>query len=95
MAVLARLSAGPASVSVLAQPFDMALPSFLKHLAVMEQSGLILTRKQGRVRVCELRLERLAAAEHWLAEQRRLWEGRADRLTAYAEKLAQETKRDD
>ncbi len=82
MAVLARLSAGPASVSALAQPFDMALPSFLKHLAVMEESGLIATRKQGRVRICELRPECLESAETWLARQRALWEGRTDRLAA-------------
>src|SRR5688572_28922822 len=51
-AVLGRLGAGPASIGELAKPFDMALPSFMKHIRFLEQSGLIVTRKQGRVRNC-------------------------------------------
>lgn len=84
-AVLARLTRGPAPVKELAAPFAMGLPSFLKHLRVLEEDGLILSEKVGRVRTCRVRAERLAAAESWLAEQRAVWEGRADRLAAYVE----------
>ncbi|WP_199555233.1 ArsR/SmtB family transcription factor [Sandaracinobacteroides hominis] len=84
--MLARLGAGPASVKELAQPFRIGLPTFLKHLKVLEASGLVQTRKDGRVRTCALRPERLAEAEAWLAAQRNLWEARTDRLAALVEK---------
>lgn len=84
-AVIARLLAGPAPVKMLAQPFAMGLPAFLKHLAVLEDSGLIESHKEGRVRTCRLQAARLAAAEAWLAEQRQLWEARTDRLADYVE----------
>ncbi len=80
LAVVARLGKGPASVSDLAAPHGMALPSFMKHLRALERSGLIVTRKAGRVRTCRIVHRRLAAAETWLAQQRLIWEGRADRL---------------
>lgn len=83
--VIHRLTRGPASVSELAGAFEMGLPAFLKHLRVLEDSGLIRSRKQGRVRTCEVRSEHLAAAESWLSEQRALWQGRTDRLAAYVE----------
>lgn len=79
-AVLARLGGGPASITELARPFDMALPSFLKHIRLLEGSGLIRTEKQGRVRSCALQRERFAMVEGWLAQQRAEWEARADRL---------------
>ncbi|HEY0052323.1 MAG TPA: metalloregulator ArsR/SmtB family transcription factor [Caulobacteraceae bacterium] len=82
-AVLARLGRGPASISDLAGPFDMALPSFMKHIRSLEGSGLIRTRKQGRVRTCSLERARLAAVDGWLAEQRAIWEGRTDRLEQF------------
>lgn len=82
-AVVQRLSRGPAPVKELARPFDMALPSFMQHLRVLEKSGLVRSRKIGRVRTCEMASERLAQAESWIAEQRALWEGRLDRLEAY------------
>ena len=82
-AVLGRLGRGPASISELARPFDMALPSFMKHIRTLEQSGLIRTRKQGRVRTCAIEKKRLAAAEAWLSQQRALWEGRMGRLEQY------------
>jgi DNA-binding transcriptional ArsR family regulator len=85
-AVLRRLGAGPASVSDLADPFDMALPSFMKHIRFLEGSGLIRTRKQGRVRTCEIDKSRFAAAEAWLCEQRAMWEARADRLERFVTK---------
>ena len=79
-AVLGRLGKGPASISDLAKPFDMALPSFMKHIHFLEDSGLIRTRKEGRVRTCAIRKRPFAAVETWLSAQRALWEARTDRL---------------
>ena len=82
-AVLGRLGEGPASVSELAEPFDMALPSFLKHIHLLERSGLIRTRKEGRVRTCAIERKSFALAQSWLTAQRALWEGRTDRLEQF------------
>ena len=82
-AVVAHLCRGPASVSELARPFDMALPSFMQHLKQLEAAGLARSTKQGRVRTYTLQPTRLRAAETWLTEQRRLWEARLDQLDAY------------
>lgn len=82
-AVLRRLGEGPASISELAKPFDMALPSFMKHIRFLEDSGWVRTRKEGRVRTCAIEKASFAAVEAWLAEQRTLWEGRTDRLEAF------------
>ncbi|WP_324649850.1 metalloregulator ArsR/SmtB family transcription factor [Georgenia sp. H159] len=82
-AVIGRLGAGPLSVGELAAPFDMALPSFLKHIHSLEKAGWITTTKVGRVRACTLRREQLDAVEGWLAEQRRLWVARTDRLERF------------
>lgn len=84
-AVIARLMQGPATVSDLAQPFAIGLPAFLKHLKVLEDSGLIGTEKAGRVRTCRVQPDRLAAAETWLTRQRAVWEARTDRLAVYVE----------
>jgi DNA-binding transcriptional ArsR family regulator len=86
-AVLGRLGRGPASVSDLAKPFDMALPSFMQHIRLLEESGWIRTRKVGRVRICAIEEEPLTAVERWLSEQRALWEGRTDRLQQFVETL--------
>lgn len=88
--VIGRLSARPTSVSQLAAPYDMALPSFVEHLKVLEQSGLVRSRKVGRVRTYELAPEKLKIAEGWLAQQRTLWERRLDQLDSYLVKLNQE-----
>lgn len=82
-AVIRRLGYGPASVSELAQPFSITLPSFMKHVRTLESSGLVRTSKLGRVRTCTLDRERLALIDDWLADQRRLWEGRTDRLEQF------------
>ena len=82
-AVLGRLGKGPATVSELAEPFDMALPSFLKHIRFLEESGWIRTRKQGRVRTCAIEKKPFGAVESWLSAQRALWEGRTDRLEEF------------
>ena len=83
-----------ASVSELAAPFDMALPSFMQHLRVLEASGLIRSHKSGRIRTCEIRPGQLAGAEDWIAQQRALWEARFDRLEALLGEL-QPTERKD
>jgi DNA-binding transcriptional ArsR family regulator len=79
-AVLERLCRGPAPVSELAQPFRMALPSFSQHLDVLENCGLVRSRKMGRVRTYRLASRPLKAAEHWMARQREVWECRLDQL---------------
>jgi DNA-binding transcriptional ArsR family regulator len=84
-AVVSRLTKGAAPVKELAEPFDMGLPSFMKHLRVLEKDGLITSEKVGRVRICRVNAERLATAESWLREQRRLWQARTDRLAEYVE----------
>lgn len=92
-AIVGRLSRGPASVSELAKPFAMALPSLLQHLRVLEESRLIRTAKVGRVRTCAMAPSALGIAGAWIAEQRALWEGRLDRMEAYVARLqAQEKK---
>lgn len=82
-AVLQRLSSGTAAVSELAAPFDMALPSFLQHLQVLERSGLVRSRKTGRVRTYRIAPEPLKAAEGWITQQRALWERRLDQLDRF------------
>lgn len=92
-AVIGRLISGPVSVSELARPFAIGLPTFMKHLRVLEDSGLIGSDKTGRVRVCHLKPARLASAEAWLAQQRSIWEGRADRLADHVENHIRENQR--
>jgi len=91
-AVLNRLSAGPAPVSELARPFDIALPSFTQHLGVLEQCGLVRSRKVGRVRTYRLVPQPLKAAELWMVQQRALWERRLDQLDDYLLELKEEMK---
>jgi DNA-binding transcriptional ArsR family regulator len=88
--VLERLSRSPASVSELAAPFDMALPSFVEHLGVLEGCGLVSSQKKGRVRIYRLAPKRLRLAEHWLARRRELWERRLDQLDDYLIRLSRE-----
>lgn len=82
-AVLERLGSGPAPVSELAKPFRMALPSFLQHLRVLEGCGLVRSRKTGRVRTYQLAPQSLKVAEHWMEQQRAIWERRLDQLDNY------------
>lgn len=84
--VVRRLGLGPASVGDLAKDAPMTLPSFMKHVRVLESNGLIRTAKSGRVRTCELNRERFALVEDWLAEQRRAWVDRTDRLEQFVTK---------
>lgn len=87
-----RLCEGEASVGELAKPFAMALPSLLKHIRILESSGLVASAKTGRVRTCSLQPEALATVEVWLAAQREIWEQRLDRLERYVEKLKKDEK---
>jgi DNA-binding transcriptional ArsR family regulator len=85
--VLELLSVGPASVSELAAPFDMQLPSFVQHLSVLEQSRLVKSKKRGRVRTYEFAPERFKVVEDWLTARRQLWEARLDRFDQYVKQL--------
>ena len=83
LAVVEALLDGPASVSDLSRPFDMAGPSFLKHLRVLEDAGLVASRKSGRVRTVSLRPDRLAWVERWVRQHRARLEERLDRLGTF------------
>jgi DNA-binding transcriptional ArsR family regulator len=83
--LIERLSRGPASVSELARPLPMSLAAVVQHVQVLEESGIVRTRKEGRVRTCELDPGGLLEAERWIARRRALWEGRLDRLGALLE----------
>lgn len=86
-AVLQQLASGPASVKDLAAPFDMALPSFLQHLDVLETSGLVTSKKTGRIRICTMQPVALDPVEEWIRERKAVWEGRFDRMDAYLTEL--------
>ena len=81
--MLSRLIARPASVSELAESFDMTLPSFMQHLRTLETAGLVRSHKVGRVRTYRITPEPLALAEDWLTQRRAEWEQRLDRLDAH------------
>jgi DNA-binding transcriptional ArsR family regulator len=91
-AVLRRLTGGAAPVSELARPFDMALPSFMQHLNVLEDCGLVRSRKDGRMRIYKLAPQPLKAAERWMVDQRSLWERRLDQLDGYLMQLKEKSK---
>lgn len=82
-AVVSRLADGEVPVSSLAEPFDMALPSFTQHLKVLEECGLIASEKRGRSRWCWLVPERFDEAANWMEAERRRWAQRLDRLEVY------------
>jgi DNA-binding transcriptional ArsR family regulator len=95
LAVITSLARGPAPVSELAAPHHMALPSFLKHLRVLEDAGLVKSQKLGRVRTCTLEIQTIAKVERWIAERKRFWEQQYDQLEAYLDLSAPEEKTDD
>lgn len=78
--MIERLSNGPASVSELARPFDIALPSVVKHLAVLEAGGLVVSQKAGRVRTYRLAPDAIKSVETWLAMRKARWHAQFDRL---------------
>ncbi|HEX3854537.1 MAG TPA: metalloregulator ArsR/SmtB family transcription factor [Polyangiaceae bacterium] len=85
-----QLCRGPASVSELAKPLSMTLSAVVQHLQVLESSGLVRSRKAGRVRTCQIDRSALRNAENWLMARRAIWEGRLDRLGEYLD--AQDTR---
>ena len=80
LAVVERLSVGPASATELARPFDMALPSFMQHLGVLERAGIATSHKTGRTRIYQLSPAALRAAAEWLSTFRSHWDRRFDQL---------------
>jgi DNA-binding transcriptional ArsR family regulator len=78
--MMERLSRGPASVSELAEPFDMSLSAVAQHIRLLQASGLIASEKIGRVRTCRIEPKALGTVEQWIAERRTVWERRFDRL---------------
>jgi len=94
-AIVERLAVGPASVSELKRPLNMSLPAVMQHLAVLETSGLVVSRKSGRVRTCRINPTAFAEAERWIAERRLEWERRLDRLGDYLQAMQSEGKSDE
>ena len=93
-AIVQRLGSGPATVTELAQPFTMALPSLMKHVGVLEATGLIRSKKAGRVRTCTLERKSLGAVELWLGEQRAVWQARYGNLDVLLARLNGEDDED-
>jgi DNA-binding transcriptional ArsR family regulator len=89
-AVVQALCKESATVSELAKPFNLALPSFTQHLGVLESAGLIVSRREGRSRVCSLNPSALKDAEQWIATHRQQWESRMDRYEAHLRKVKKE-----
>lgn len=85
-AVVSRLAEGELPITVLAEPFSMALPSFTQHIQVLESCGLISTEKRGRSRWCRLRADNFLEAADWMVRELHRWERRLDRLEAYLDK---------
>lgn len=85
--VLARLGRSEASISELADQFDMTLTGMKKHVGVLEQAGLVATEKVGRVRTCRLGQRRLEDEAAWIDGQRRLWDARFDALDEVVEDM--------
>ncbi|MCG6141547.1 transcriptional regulator [Leptospira mtsangambouensis] len=81
--VIERLGIGPTSVSDLASPFSMAMPSFMQHLDILESSQLIYTEKVGRVRICYLNQNPFSVMENWLQVQKSQWETRLNQLDSF------------
>jgi DNA-binding transcriptional ArsR family regulator len=94
-AILARLAKGEATVTELAEPFDMSLPGISKHLKVLEKAGLIERGREAQWRPCRLQAEPLRQVESWVEQYRAHWEARFDRLDAYLRELQQREKSDD
>ncbi|MEM7686926.1 MAG: metalloregulator ArsR/SmtB family transcription factor [Pseudomonadota bacterium] len=86
LAVIEQLLQGPATVSDLAKPHAMALPSFTKHLGILERAGLIASEKRGRVRTCSIDPNGLSQIDRWFADRRALWADRLDRLATHLDK---------
>jgi len=90
--VLERLGRADASITDLAEKFDMTLTGMKKHVGVLEHAGLVVTEKVGRVRTCKLGPRRLQEVTDWIEKYRQLWEARFDELDAVVEELKQKEK---
>jgi DNA-binding transcriptional ArsR family regulator len=86
-AIVSRLCDGPKSVSELSEPFRLALPSLLKHVRVLERSGLVSSEKIGRVRTCRIEPNALLATQAWIGRHISAWEKRLDRMEAHIERM--------
>lgn len=94
-AILARLSSGERSVTELAAPFEMTMPAVSKHLKVLERAGLIERGREAQWRPCRLDATPLKGAADWVADYRRFWEERLDRLDDYLTKLQGKQKKEE
>jgi DNA-binding transcriptional ArsR family regulator len=94
-AILARLALGETSVTELAKPFDISGPAISKHLKVLERAGLITRGRAAQWRPCRIEFQALQGVDDWLAEYRRLWEQRLDRLDEYLRELQAKKNNDD
>ena len=94
-AILARLGAGEATVTELAEPFEMSLPAVSRHLKVLERAGLIERGREAQWRPCRLRAEPLKEVDEWVEQYRRHWEERLDRLEEYLHELQREERKND
>lgn len=92
LAVVERLSQGPVATSELASPFKMAMPSFLQHLDVLANCGLVRSSKKGRVRTYELAPAAFKPVEDWLSTQRAMWEKRLDQLDDFLNELKERSE---
>lgn len=93
-AILARLAEGEASVTELAQPFDMSLPAVSKHLKVLQRAGLITQSRNAQWRPCRLEFGRLKEASDWVGEYRRFWDESFERLEQVLAELQKEESSD-
>jgi DNA-binding transcriptional ArsR family regulator len=91
--ILARLAAGEASVTELAEPFKISLPAVSKHLKVLERAGLIVRSRDAQWRPCRLHAEPLKDADEWIQRYRRHWEESFDRLDSYLQELKQKEQK--
>ncbi|HEX8675510.1 MAG TPA: metalloregulator ArsR/SmtB family transcription factor [Longimicrobium sp.] len=94
-AILARLSGGEATVTELAEPFEISLPAVSKHLKVLERAGLIERGREAQWRPCRLKAERLREVDEWVDQYRKFWEDSLGRLDEYLKQLQTREKRDD
>ena len=90
--VVEQLTQGPQPVGILYTQHDMALPTFLRHLKVLEASGLVKSHKAGRVRTVHLEAMQMETIQTWITAQRRLWGNRLDKLQALAEMTEESEK---
>jgi DNA-binding transcriptional ArsR family regulator len=93
-AILARLASGEATVTELAEPFEMSLPAVSKHLKVLERSGLIARGRDAQWRPCRLEAGPLRDISDWVEHYRRFWEQSFDRLEDYLKQLQAQEKKD-